>query len=697
MVSYHKHSSTNRNANLQTLYDSHNGILEQADKKFLVSRYGAKSATTYVDFKLGRTKLKLLLGEYLTIDFDPTVVTVNTDAIRSKAELANVMRGAMYMKKDFEKVEKLTGIKPLNGMKIPDESDPDLFSKLYPKTQNEVIMQIILEDFMKDGMVKLIGYETLADVMITSECFVHIAKDDNGMEYLEIVNPKSMIFQESSGDPFCRKSPFMGHFEYMYVKDILKRFKLTEEQKLKLRDEETNTPEHNARGWKILNGVPAVPVYFLEWKTVREYPTKISKGKNGEDYYTDIDPDTYRRKRKSFDTDVEQGQYTIETNYREDIWEGVRIGEEVYPYARRKPAQIQTRNEMNKYKAEFDYSCLLFGTVDGIRISLQELINGLSAIYNVIMFQIVREIRKMKGKVFVYDESARPRMKDMKSVMFDIEEHGVIRVSSSSEQNYAQADIDNAVGLIKELDLGLSQSFNVLTGLKYDIENTIDRITGINENREGLGKASQTATGATQNIEASRTITKDIFFVHNLFMQDVLRKFLEKRKTNWEWIDSQKGQLLLGPILSRHLKLTKEITNDDYGVYLSDGRKENQIRELIRPFFIQEINAGQLRTMDVIAFERTRNLTVGLTVLERAWSEVQKVAQEQLRSKEQIQAQKDQAALQLAKEDREDWQAHEQLLQDKKDVVQLKKIGAEGLRNEANLETQRDLSETETP
>ncbi|MFA6916971.1 MAG: hypothetical protein WC222_11280 [Parachlamydiales bacterium] len=684
-VSFYETSSKLRNQTLQGLYDSHNGIIKEVDKKFIVEKYGAKSVVPYTDFKLGRTKIKLLLGEYLLTDFDPIVSSVNPEAISQKVEKAKPIRGAMFVKEELARIEQITGLKPLGGVKIPNPTDPDLFTKLYPKTKNEVIMQTILDGELADGKIKLIGYNSLGDVIITSECHARIGKDTNGKEVIELINPKQRIFQESPNDPFNEKTPFSGHVDYLYPKDILQKFNLKEEDKVRLKSAMSDPGHEDRKAWHEINGIQTVPVYFIQWKTVTPEYIKVSPSrKGGPDYLIDISEDEYNKGKDKFKTIIK---------YREKLWGGVRIGQTIYTDIKKVDNQIQTRNFLGKYRSEYDYVSFLFGTIDGVRMSLQELTNGLSQIYNIVMYQIVREIRKMKGKVFTYDESLRPKLKTMKSVLYDLEEHSVIRFSSSSEQNYGAVDVDNAVQVIRELDLGLSQSFKILLEVKYNIENTIDKITGINENREGMGKASQTATGANQSIEQSRSITKDLFFCHNLFMQELLRKLLEKRKTNWEWIDSMSGSILLGEMYSQHLKITRDITNDDYGVVLSDGRKEQEIRQKAERYFDAEINSGNLRTKDVIAFSKTRNLNAGLQVLEDAWVAIQKVAQLQLQSKEKIAQQSLAAQRQMSIEDREDWQAHETDLARMKLGEAQMKLAAQGVMKDNANETNENISQ----
>ena len=250
----------------------------------------------------------------------------------------------------------------------------------------------------------------------------------------------------------------------------------------------------------------------------------------------------------------------------------------------------------------------------------------------------------------------------MKNIFFDITENGVITINSSAEGNFSNTDVQNAVKLIQELDLGLSQSFDILLKVKNDVENTMDRITGINESREGQSPTSQTATGTMQNIEASRSITRDIFYGHQMFMNRLFSNLVEKTKLNAKYLDSNRAKILLGDNGINFIKASSDFMFDDFDVKFTDGGREKEIRDKVARFFDVEINSGNLRTQDVIKFDMTKNLNDGIRVLQAAWGTITQVRREELQAQSEQQQQQIQGQQQLAQEDREDRQAHEKEL-----------------------------------
>ena len=75
-----------RRKRLEKLYNSHNGIIDQAEIESITKMTGQKSKTKYIKYRLGRSKLKQLHGEFLEISITPTVRTTNRDAQNRKMD-----------------------------------------------------------------------------------------------------------------------------------------------------------------------------------------------------------------------------------------------------------------------------------------------------------------------------------------------------------------------------------------------------------------------------------------------------------------------------------------------------------------------------------------------------------------------------------------------------------------------------------
>ena len=145
-----------------------------------------------------------------------------------------------------------------------------------------------------------------------------------------------------------------------------------------------------------------------------------------------------------------------------------------------------------------------------------------------------------------------------------------------------------------------------------------------------------------------------------------MTKLAEKMKTNWDWLESDAGELMVSGDEVMFLKATRNLTDDDYGVFLSDGKKEAEIKDRSRLYIQSDINAGQLRGKDGIRFEMAETLNEGLAVLDEAWAEISAQANKKAEIDAEMGQQQNETNIQLAREDREDRQQHD------KDIVVLK-------------------------
>jgi len=372
--------------------------------------------------------------------------------------------------------------------------------------------------------------------------------------------------------------------------------------------------------------------------------------------YTNSD---YNKKKKYVDKEIEKGESTLETYYKETVYECTRIGNDLYLPVIEVENQIQTTGGRDKVKARFDYSGLLFGTVDGLRVSMQEMIAELSVAYNVIRFMINRELSKIKGKSIWYNRAFLPKKKSMKDILYQMTEDSIVEYNTAEDGNQSEIDGRDLSTSMKEVDLGASSSLPMLIEAGINIENTLEQITGLTRNRQGLTRASETAHGVETSLQASRSVTYDMFYSMAEFTEDVLLKLAEKTKLNWTTIDEEGAQMILGSDEMSYLKVTKDISNDEYGVTLTDGRKESETKERLRSLYELQINAGELRAQDVARAEMQESFSEYIQVLDDAWETIQKQREKEMLSKEKQTQMQLEMQDKIAKENREDIQAHE--------------------------------------
>ena len=642
------------------LYNAYNGIIDEAEIASIVKFTGKQSKTKYVKYRLGRSKLKLLHGEFLMIPLAPQVRTINQEAQNEKMQKYQTALAMAHTKDQLQSVRNM-GFDVFPGMEIPDKNNEEIWNPDNFKLTNEIIMQVIIDKFIKNKKIKRDFLLNFIDMTINGRAYGKIEMDMNNRVVYRVINPMNRLVEESAYDPLFKNTPYMGEIRYMYAHEIIQspEFKLSSEAEKKLLQLAKDGGQYTKEdGIRKINNEYAFPVYTIEFKGFEPVRRKVSYDKDSKvPYYRILSDEYYDKNKKSIEKDIKKGLYEIETAYRQILWRTSKIMTDIYTTAEKVPHLIQIKNDDGRYDVDFNYTGYMFSTSDGEVVSIQELILELEKIYDDIRFQINKELKKLRGDVIAHDDAFIPKGKKFIDVYHGISEDGVMRFNSAAEGNVSGRDMDKQ--MISSIRLGSGDNLRILVEQAMEVERTMDRITGLNDNRQGLAKATMTATANVNNIEASRSVTYDLFFVMTDFMETVLMKITEKEKLHA--IDEE--TFVFDDNQRRYLKVTKDIAFYNYYTYLSDGRMEQQIRDKLEFNFGAEINAGNLRSSDVAKFLSESSFGKALKILDNANKELAKIRREEIMAGQESKQEEIKANIEMAQEDREDRQEHDKELE----------------------------------
>lgn len=661
-------------ARMTRLFQGYNGVKLPGSLAWLERNYGKQNKSKYIAYRLGRSKIALMQGEWLKRPLSATVTTINSEALTDKTSQLDVMVGAMYAKKELLTL-KDNGVDVMEGAPIPDGPDDPAWQQMSPKDKCEDIMQIILDNQVKELDLKKKFSDAFLNCTITNHCFVQVERDQTGGVQVHNIDPRDAIYEAIDGDDYLERSPIKGCRRTMPVHEVLLRYNLTKEQ-----IEILNTARNDysrycgsdglSRGYmRMSRGELLCDVIHIEWKSVTvEYYKRVKKSEDqsfldvsSDSEYMELPMDTvkYETNKDYHEANVAKGLYTVVVKYKEDEYEATRIGGMIDVNMRRtffqkrsidKPAHILSSS----------YYGYIHGRVDGVTVSLQQIIENFDNMFDICMYQILKELARAKGKVLTYDRAGLPINRELKDVMYQALNDQFIDYDSSAAGNTSQRQLDPS-NAFKEIDLGLSQSFQYLLTMKQDIINTLSQITGINEGREGNTMASSTATNAQTDIANSRTITEALFYGMNGLVERVMMGVVQSSAISWAFYKMEKGEHILGSNKFNFLKLTKEIGYRDYGVSVEDGGRYLEIRNDIKRMMEVSLNAKEIRPMDALNVLLAQTVSQMKNKLESSWIEMQKVIQQQNEANNQASAQQQQMALQtqlkIAEDTREDTQA----------------------------------------
>lgn len=653
---------------MDRLYASYNGVVSPDSTKYLTDTYGRKNRGKYIDYRIGRNKLDILHGEWLKTPLKTTVKTINSAAQVKKLEQYQLLLGAAYMKPDLEKLRGM-GVDPLEGMEIPDKDDPNLEEKITPKDQNEIVMSRIVEACVEEmDLVRVFG-ECFRDATITSRAGSQIMVDEeSGDVWLESIDPRDRICFEYDRDPLMKKGFLFGRRRIMTIEEVLTKYPLNEVQRAKLeaaRDnpEVTLQDQESKNRFTMKNGHFCVEVIHIEWAGVKPKYTKISPKTKSQLEFTDpnnkaIELPIHGPSYEEKEADYKKRGDEVKVEWERQIYEATRIGTDIDIFMRPKPLLARDNDSGKPF---FSYTYVTTNLVDGDAVSVQEVVENFSNIHNVVMYQALKEINKIKGKVLAYDRSGLPKGSTVKEVLYKMLNDSFIDYNSAGQGNMGGRDLP-IERVLREIDLGLSNSFRELINFKNDNLMMMDRVTGINENREGQIAASSTASNAMSSIEASRTITEGLFFYMNEYVEQVLTKLTETAKVVWGLHKPDKLRYLLGDKDFQFLMGNDQsLADDSYRCYLTNGRREEMIRRKLEVYAESYANKGEIPLHDLISFQMADSLAAAKNAVEAGWNRVQQMRM--MEQNKQLMAQQEQgsmqseAMMQMAKEDREDKQA----------------------------------------
>lgn len=678
---YAEHLFTYNNRNrdfMNRMFMSYNGIKPSDSLNWLVKRYGARDKASYVTYRLGRTKIDLLHGERLKRPLTATITTINSEAMSEKMRQQDQMMGAMIARKELMELKDKAGVDVMEGVQIPESEDDPVWKKMSFKDKAEDMMQLILDNQIKDLDAKYKLGEDFKNCTITNRAFCQVERNESGDVELHSIDPRRAIYEALEGDDYLEKSPILGCVKEMSIHSVLMRYKLTDEQRAKL-DEARNNPylyvgaSGLGRGYmREDRGELWVDVLHIVWKSVTPTYTKIVKKTASQLMFDDsedtlrlpMDTEKYEKNKDYHDEQVKNGAYEIETKWDEEEYEATRIGG-IIDVNMRKTYFKKYSVDKPSHILSSSYLGYIHGRTDGITVPLQQVIENFDNIYDITMYQILKDLVRAKGRVIAFDRASLGKKQKIEHVMHALVNDGLYDYDSAQAGNLGTR-LDPA-NILKTVDLGLSDTFQYLITLRNDIRNELNQITGINENRMGITAASSTATAQQSDISNSRTITEALFYGFSGYTKRVFQAIVNASSVSWAFYKLEKGEQILGSDKFNFLQITKDIGYRDYGVHIEDGSAYMEISQKIQSVMEMAINAKTIDTMDVMNVLLADTLAQKKAFLREAMERMQQIAQQQQEANNQAQAkmqqQQQQTQLQMATETREDDQ------QNQKDLV----------------------------
>ena len=654
---------------MQTYYDLYNSIYNEKDLLYVTNPFKQKDGfpATAQDYNIIKPKIDLLLGEETKRPFNFRVVRTSDIAT------SEVQDTAKQMLEDYVMATIMSQLGPeeaqryqqalQNGEILPTEKIQKYLSKDY-KDIAEVTAYHSLNYLKNKLNVVHEFYKGWKDALIAGEEIYYVGII-NGNPYLERVNPLYFSYDQSADLEFIHDSDWCCRKMIMSATEIYDRFydKMTEKQLnelLEMVDDVSRggiNPEVRKTSMdyphlktKTINGLTSNPfegsdninVWHCCWKSFK----KIG-------FVTYQDPNTGEIDELQVDESykVTGMELNVEWTWIIEVWEGYRVGEDLYIGIQ--PLEYQHISADNLNSQKLPYTGVVYNNTNSAPRSLVSMMKPLQYMYIVLWYRLELAMARDKGKVPVIDVTQIPKSMgiDVNKWMHYLGALGVAFINPYEEG----WDIPGREGgkpsqfnQFTSLDLTMANTIDQYINLMDKIEAMVSEISGVSKQREGSVASNELVGNVERSIVQSAHITEPWFWVHNQVKKEALTMLLDTSKVAWK--DNKRClHYILDDATRAFITLSDEFFYEDTDIFIDDTTKNQQqveaLKQLMQP--AMQNGASLLDIAEIITMDN-------ISMIKSRLEEIEQKRMEQQQAMEQAQAEREQQAIQMQNEIKEE-------------------------------------------
>lgn len=654
---------------MQTYYNLYNSIYDEKDLLYVTNPFKQKDGfpATAQDYNIIKPKVDLLLGEETKRPFNFRVVRTSDDATsevqeKAKQMLTDYIMATVMSKLGPEEAQRYQEALQ-SGEIMPPEAIQKYLSRDY-KDIAETTAQHALSYLKNKLNVTHEFFKGWKDALIAGE-EVYYVGIINGDPYLERVNPLFFSYDQQADLEFIHDADWCCRKMIMSATQIYDRFydKMSEKQLNQLLEmiEDTSrggiNPEvrktsldfphiktHTIGGFTTnpFDDVDDINVWHCCWKSFK----KIG-------FVTYIDPETGMPDELQVDESykVTGNEINVEWTWIIEVWEGYRVGEDLYIGIQ--PLDYQHISADNPNSQKLPYTGVVYNNTNSRPRSLVSMMKPLQYMYIVLWYRLELAMARDKGKIPVVDVTQIPKDMgiDINKWLHYLSALGVMFINPYDEG----WDIPGREGgrpsqfnQFTALDLTMAPVIDQYINLMAKIEDMASEITGVSKQREGAISSNELVGNVERSVIQSAHITEPWFWVHNQVKREVLTMLLDTSKEAWKG-NKRCLHYILDDATRAFLTLSDNFFYEDMDVFIDDSTKNQQqieaLRNLMQP--AMQNGASLLDIAEIITMDN-------VNMIKNRLEEIEQKRMQQQQAMEEAQAQREQQAIQMQNEIKEE-------------------------------------------
>ena len=653
-----------RSDEMQTYYDLYNSIYNEKDLKYVTNPFKQDDGFPAMaqDYNIIKPYVDQLLGEETKRPFNFHPQRTSDIAASELQEKAKEMIMDYIQATIASKLSPEQAVRYEQALATGEIQTPEAIAKYLQKDYKDIAETEAYHalQFLKRKLnLTHEFYKGWKDALIGGEEIYYIGVI-NGDPYVERVNPMYFDYEHSLDLEFIDDAAWCRRKMIMSATEIYDRFydKMSERQLNELleiidqRPGASNNPEIRNTSIdyesiklhkiNIFTDTPFVidniVVYHCCWKSFK----KIG-------FVTLLNPETGEVEEFQVDEDykVTGTEQSVEWDWIIEVWEGYRIGDDMYIGIQ--PIEYQHISADNPNSQKLPYTGVVYNNTNSKPRSLVSMMKPLQYMYIVVWYRLELALSRDKGKVAVMDITQIPKSMniDVNKWMHYLSALGVAFINPYDEG----WDIPGREGgkpsqfnQLSSWDLTMSNVIAEYIQLMQKIEDMVAKLTGITPQRQGQIAASELVSNANTAVNMSYHITEPWFWNHNQVKRRVLTMLLNTSKAAWK--DSKRYlNYILDDATRAFVQLSDNFFYEDMDIFVDDSTKNqqyiDQLKQLLQP--AMQNGASLLDIAEIITLDNMSMIKNRLEEIEqKRMEQMQQQQQAERQAKQQIAEQQNQ-------------------------------------------------------
>lgn len=642
-----------RSDEMQTYYDLYNSIYNEKDLKYVTNPFKQDDGFPAMaqDYNIIKPYVDQLLGEETKRPFNFHPQRTSDIAASEMQEKAKEMLMDYIQATIASKLSPEQAARYEQALATGEIQTPEAIAKYLQKDYKDIAETEAYHalQFLKRKLnLTHEFYKGWKDALIGGEEIYYVGVI-NGDPYVERVNPMYFDYEHSLDLEFIDDAAWCRRKMIMSATEIYDRFydKMSERQLnelLELIDQRPgagNNPEirktsmdyESIKLHKINSftdnpfDVDHITVYHCCWKSFK----KIG-------FVTLLNPETGEAEEFQVDEDykVTGTEQSVEWDWIIEVWEGYRIGDDMYIGIQ--PIEYQHISADNPNSQKLPYTGVVYNNTNSKPRSLVSMMKPLQYMYIVVWYRLELALSRDKGKVAVMDITQIPKSMniDVNKWMHYLSALGVAFINPYDEG----WDIPGREGgkpsqfnQLSSWDLTMSNVIAEYIQLMQKIEDMVAKLTGITPQRQGQIAASELVSNANTAVNMSYHITEPWFWNHNQVKRRVLTMLLNTSKAAWK--DNKRYlNYILDDATRAFVQLSDNFFYEDMDIFVDDSTKNqqyiDQLKQLLQP--AMQNGASLLDIAEIITLDN-------ISMIKNRLEEIEQKRMEQMQQQQQAEQQ----------------------------------------------------------